>query len=346
VHLKFRVLELYSLVVAKGGAAELGAALRVETALGQEESFQVYLLVSYSLGLLLLAKGIFQMAFPGLGLLRCVEMIAAGAAFLLTSILYLDALFNGGVFLGDATPILPVLVLGCCPILVAAQVCLLLPHAGRGKLALLPVVSVSVALALVTTAWSSQRYNSGTLSIQMGKSLCVLNGERQEIRDLVAVTDRGREVKLYRWAKDDDSHSPSSVQLASENILANCHGWVFTGGKHILGLDGVARILEDNGYRECEVPHPGDLIVYRDDRGEILHTGLVRAGLFGGMLIESKWGLEGRFVHEPNQQPYGNRFTYYRSSRQGHALATRAARPSMTIVDNRQTRSAGLGKRS
>ncbi|MFN0019971.1 MAG: hypothetical protein ACKVP0_17065 [Pirellulaceae bacterium] len=274
-------------------------------------------------------------------------MIAACAAFVLTSVLFLDAFFNGGVVLGETAPVLPTFVLVCGALLLAAHVSLLLLDSERRKFAFRAGAAVAVALTLVATAWSSHRYSSGNLSIQMGKATGIRAGELQEIPDLVAVTDRRREVELYRWVRGgNDELSTASVQGDSENTRANCHGWVFTGGKHLLWRDGVARILEDNGYRKCEDPRPGDLIVYRDDRGEILHTGLVRAGLFGGMLIESKWGLEGRFVHDPKQQPYGNRYSYYRSARQGHALATRAARPSMSIVDNRQTPSAGLGKRS
>ncbi len=347
MHLKLRVLKLHSLVVAKGGAAEIGAVLRVETALGPEEFFQIYLLASSSLGLLLVAKGLVQLAYPGLGLPRCVEVIGVPATFVLTFVLCLDALVNGGVAFGEPSLIFQVLVLGCSALLVAAHLSLLLlPTVGR-KLSWRPVASAAVALTLVATAWSFHRYSSEHLNIQLGKAICIREGELQEIRDLVAVTDRGREVELYRWVKDgNNERSTSSVQLESEDTRANCHGWVFTGGKHMLWRDGVARILEDNGYRKCHVPRPGDLIVYRDDRGEILHTGVVKTGLFGGILVESKWGLEGRFVHDPQQQPYGNRYSYYRSTRQGHALATRAARPSMSIVDNRQTPSAVLGKRS
>ena len=59
----------------------------------------------------------------------------------------------------------------------------------------------------------------------------------------------------------------------------------------------------------------------------------VKAELFGTtLMVESKWGLGGRFVHRPEQQPYGTSYCYYRSARQGHALAIRPARPAMNLA--------------
>ena len=46
----------------------------------------------------------------------------------------------------------------------------------------------------------------------------------------------------------------------------------------------------------------------------------VKAAGPGGVLIESKWGFLGRFLHEPKNQCYSQDFAYYRSPRQGHLL--------------------------
>ena len=78
-------------------------------------------------------------------------------------------------------------------------------------------------------------------------------------------------------------------------------------------------ILADNGYQEVSPPAPGDLIVYRERRGQVDHTAVVR---FVGdlVLVEGKWNCLGRYVHRPEQYPYGQTFAYYRSARRGHLL--------------------------
>ncbi len=101
----------------------------------------------------------------------------------------------------------------------------------------------------------------------------------------------------------------------------SCHGWVFTGLRCHLTGDVVDVILRDNGYEQVREPRAGDVIVYRDRRGEVAHSGLVReAGDGGRVLIESKWGGWGRYLHRPEDQCYGPRYGYYRSPRRGHVL--------------------------
>ena len=67
----------------------------------------------------------------------------------------------------------------------------------------------------------------------------------------------------------------------------------------------VATLLADNGYQIVEHPAVNDVVVYRGGEGTILHTGMVRGVLDDGtVLVESKWGLEGRYLHRPEDQPY------------------------------------------
>jgi hypothetical protein len=300
---------------------------------GPEESFQVYLLFCFTLGILLFAKCLVQMALPWLAVPKYLEVIAGCGTFVLTFVLSLEASFNSGMSIEQASPFTAIIIVGCGTILVVSQLGVAVLHSGQRNLALRPVAWLAVALTLVATAWSSHRYSSGILRIEIGKASEVRAGELKEIRELVAVTDRGREVELYRWEDDGyNNQSAQFIQAGSENSRANCHGWVFTSGEYLLWRNGVERILEDNGYHPCKVPRAGDLIVYRNGDGEILHTGLVKASFFGGILIESKWGVGGRFVHGPEMQPYGNCYSYYRSSRRGHTLAIRDARSQMKIV--------------
>src|SRR5262249_28326895 len=111
------------------------------------------------------------------------------------------------------------------------------------------------------------------------------------------------------------------LRTAPPDTSYNCHGWVFAAGKFWVKGQEVQAILDDNGYREVSTPRPNDVAVFRDDVGNILHTGLVRTASEDGLiLIESKWGTLGRYIHMPQDQVYAASCSYYRSSRQSHAL--------------------------
>jgi hypothetical protein len=147
-----------------------------------------------------------------------------------------------------------------------------------------------------------------------------------------AKTDRGRRVPLFHYREADGTSFDLSRYGVSEELVslviavappdwqANCHGWVFTEGRAVIRGHMVDAILSDNGYGRIDKPQTGDLIVYRDAEGVPSHTGIVRAAGPKGVLIESKWGFLGRYLHEPEQQGYSQSFAYYHSPRAGHVL--------------------------
>lgn len=152
----------------------------------------------------------------------------------------------------------------------------------------------------------------------------------------VATTDAGRHVKLL---EPQAARPPAETSAAEHNTLSNtdcierliriepatdtcnCHGWVFTGGRYWIGPEDVENILADNGYRAVSDPRPGDIAVYREGTS-IVHTGLVRTGGAGTpVLIESKWGWMGVFLHRPDDTCYGKHYGFYRGARESHLLA-------------------------
>jgi hypothetical protein len=154
-------------------------------------------------------------------------------------------------------------------------------------------------------------------------------------RDVYALTDYGRPVVLYRAidtnaylftvrekeAQETRELRFSLIGVAPPDETSNCFGWVFTAGAYWIYQPDVEHILEDNDYTPIAVPQLDDLIIYRDDSGEIAHCGIVRAaGKDGLILIESKWGQLGRYIHKPQDEIYGNHSTYYHTSRTSHAL--------------------------
>jgi hypothetical protein len=111
------------------------------------------------------------------------------------------------------------------------------------------------------------------------------------------------------------------LQTAPADHGYDCHGWVFGGGTCLLAAEDVPLILADNGYHQVTDPQPSDFVLYRDDQAKVCHSGVVRLADDSGLiLVESKWGWMGRYLHRPEAQPYGTHWTYYRSARAGHVL--------------------------
>jgi hypothetical protein len=151
-----------------------------------------------------------------------------------------------------------------------------------------------------------------------------------------ATTDGGRSIPLFMASASAVPAGPDAetrflrdlklekklIQTAPADLRYNCHGWVFTGGQFWLRSAMVEAVLADNSYVAVKQPLSGDVAVFRNAVGEVTHTGLVRAsGKDGGVLIESKWGRFGRYVHGPDEHGYrGQNVTYYRTTRGTHLL--------------------------
>ena len=110
------------------------------------------------------------------------------------------------------------------------------------------------------------------------------------------------------------------IQTAPPSAETNCHGWVFCDGRFCLEDYDVDRILRDNDYHIVSQPQPGDLIVYRAYSDDVTHTGIVRLVQDDRVLVESKWGRLGRYLHAPGDQIYSERWAFYHTSRPSHLL--------------------------
>lgn len=178
-------------------------------------------------------------------------------------------------------------------------------------------------------------------------------GELRTLPNLYGVTDLGRPIELSRWVSKDEDATFETLQIpgplhggmqrgeATEDT--NCHGWIFTGGRHFLSGRMVDRILDDNGYHIVSDPEPNDVVVYRNAQQEVLHTALVRGRLNDGLVIvESKFGVGARFLHLPEDQPYSPRFEFYRTDRGRHDIAIRNGTPGDVTRRRTDGRSATL----
>lgn len=194
-----------------------------------------------------------------------------------------------------------------------------------------------VAVAVLATVWTSGRFYTTSASEPNDLTAYETSSPEQCLSVLsepMAFTDTGNTVTLYEYRDppkaplDTDPSHVIPKELQDRLISAgpvdkrtNCHGWVFTGGKYVVRSAAVDRILRENDYQRIDNPHTGDLIIYRNSALEPIHTGTVKAtGNDGFVLIESKWGFLGQYLHEPKVQCYSKTYAYYRSPRAGHLL--------------------------
>lgn len=167
-------------------------------------------------------------------------------------------------------------------------------------------------------------------------------------KDFYLRTDRGRSLIALRTllpAGTQESVADAPARLLDGYLIregpvdtrCNCHGWLFAGGECVLMGDAVEVILEDNGYHEVSDPQPGDIIIYRDERGVIMHSGLVRGLLDDGTpLIESKWALGARYLHRPMDQIFSPHFSYYRTTRKSDVSDLRVRHLVEIVVSSMQ----------
>jgi len=214
---------------------------------------------------------------------------------------------------------------------------------GRGVLALYsqhrlcsPCAWLTLAVAIFTIAGTSNQFYEIPHAIPCNDLQLNFSapGERRLNHDFMVVTEKGTRIPLYAWSASatefrryavasEQQHARDfpAIRLERSSDQTNCHGWVFTQGRHLLFGDGVEQILQDNEYTIAEQPHVNDVIIYRDSSGTILHSGIVRTVLDDGtVLIESKWGISARYLHLPQNQPYGDNFQYYRSTHSTHRV--------------------------
>lgn len=176
-----------------------------------------------------------------------------------------------------------------------------------------------------------------------------LDLEDVPIRLTQAITDSDRPVSLFhfkmhstaaeieRFIALHEMDLTQIIRLTEPNSAANCHGWVFTGGKYGIRDPDIAQVLVDNGYVEAAMPHEGDLAIYISDT-KITHSGIVRmADQRSPILVESKWGPFGVYLHGVDRQPFKGQCKFYRSERSGHQLTLRSTAEKSAVAADMTT---------
>lgn len=194
--------------------------------------------------------------------------------------------------------------------------------------------SLTMAAALYVLGFSAAA-NHYSVPVETPDKYLFTQNFTLESATAIARTDRGTIIPLSTRVKDDASiaaiHEALESQvygLASRAMFrdagspdANCHGWVFTGGRYIVHGSDVQTILNDNGYERVSEPAIGDVVVYCNTSGDVVHTAIVRGFLNdGAVVVEGKWGANGVYMHIVEEQHYGVNFTFHRSQRSSHLL--------------------------
>ncbi len=115
------------------------------------------------------------------------------------------------------------------------------------------------------------------------------------------------------------------LELASAKLLQpptgryNCHGLVFASRRAQIAETDMDDLLRRDGYvplQSGQTPQVGDVVVYRDEVGEIEHTGFVSRlepiGTVPVAFIWSAWGALGEYEHRAHVCPYKGRPEYWR----------------------------------
>ncbi len=97
-----------------------------------------------------------------------------------------------------------------------------------------------------------------------------------------------------------------SLKLRSLASEYNCMGLVFASRRTWIEIDHLPMILKEDEYRQIppKEVQVGDVLVYRDDRGEVTHIGIVfdytpdvQAASFATRVL-SQWGADGEYFHD------------------------------------------------
>jgi hypothetical protein len=247
-----------------------------------------------------------------------------------------------------ADPLHPVLLLSAGAVAVALYRSHRLTKVGRACAAFFRIPQarwgLALAVALILTVGSAMVLSEGDELFNPPSSPTFAVREQLRKADRPpASTDLGQDIALWELPAPDVPQladvdlnflrnyavEARAIRTAEVDGHSNCHGWVFAGGRYWLTADGVEEILRDNGYREAANPRAGDVVVYREPSGKVLHSGVVRGTSDDGrILVESKWGALGRFIHIADDQPYPGSATFYHSRRGGNLIRGLDTSPS------------------
>jgi len=116
---------------------------------------------------------------------------------------------------------------------------------------------------------------------------------RPALEDIRVLQIRSQE--LHRWR-------PNAQLRAVSSFPYNCVGLIFASRRAWIEIDHIYDILREDGYKQVRLEDImiGDVVLYKNYRGEPVHVALVVTvdRVFGlNVKVLSKWGVDGEFIH-------------------------------------------------
>ena len=296
------------------------------------------LVITLATSLVLLFRSIWRVAF-GLKKRPVIEVLCTFLAFVAGAVVAIDFLQESRVLFARSDEVAA--EFGCLLVFATLMYCAFIAKSLHGSAMVLRRSRdawMLILVAAIMSGWSYYRVNVRSTEHIFSGVADAIPGAIESDFQSQAMTDEGTDVPLYHLAVERsqfDIYASQSEEKFSNfgnalirrkeaDMMANCHGWVFTAGRFLLKGNDVDRILCDNHYFVVSVPKPRDIVIYRNEAGAILHTALVQGVLSDGTVItESKWGVDQRFLHLPTDQPYSQLFKYYRTDRPTHLIHIR-----------------------
>ncbi len=193
-------------------------------------------------------------------------------------------------------------------------------------LALPPALAAGgVAVGLRTVAGRLSGRGGAVVLLASGLTALALLGVRVEQRSEAL----GAPLSL---AENDAEHirhllPHGAIQVAPPDPSYNCHDFAFFGGANGTVYGSVKELLASGGYAPVVRPQAGDVIIYYGPGADPLHSGVVKAtGKDGFVLVESKWGQLGRYLHEATIPNFGVGYAFYRQGAEPAAGAVAGRR--------------------
>lgn len=157
------------------------------------------------------------------------------------------------------------------------------------------------------------------------RNMTVLALETRRSTAIANIFDESEPTPGELLAADDlKKRHPTATHRPTQVCYGyNCHGLTFASRRtQVYKTSCVTNILEEDGYDKIEKQDvlPGDVCIYRDDNGEVSHSGIV-IGVNTDLLIPrikvlSKWGAAHEVLHFEEDCPYVPAdLSYYRISK-------------------------------
>ena len=198
-------------------------------------------------------------------------------------------------------------------------------------------------LGLIAANWSAAIYSRpDSMPALNPLDKVVYKLSAQALTESIGFTDKGRSISLYNYDVEGndsvdaesrlmsrdmevaDGYSHNVIRMDGPQSESNCHGFVFAENRFAVDGGDVDDILMDNEYVRVDEPRKGDVVIYRAGANIAAHSGIV-VDNSEIVLIESKWGVLGVYLHRVDLSPYGLVYEFYRGQHDSNSISLKNA---------------------